>query len=60
MKWTKLFMGYLGSTIGVDVVSVISDTKRGSVGWNAQFWWGGSSNGIAEIAKENQRSLMEC
>lgn len=45
----KLFMGYLGSTIGVDVVSTISDTKRGSIG--GTLGSGGESNSIAEIAK---------
>lgn len=45
----KLFLGYLGSTIGVDVASLISETQRGSIG--GALGPGGESNGIAVIAR---------
>jgi ubiquitin carboxyl-terminal hydrolase 22/27/51 len=46
----KLFLGYLGSTIGVDVASLISDTQRCSIG-GGTLGSGGESNGTAGIAK---------
>jgi ubiquitin carboxyl-terminal hydrolase 22/27/51 len=45
----KMFLGYLGSTIGVDVASLISETQRGSRG--GTLGSDGESNGIAGIAK---------
>jgi hypothetical protein len=45
----KMFLRYLGSTIGVDVASLIADTQEGSRG--GTLGSGGEGNGIAEIAK---------
>jgi hypothetical protein len=47
----KLFLGYLGSTIGVNVTSVMAETQRGTSTGGAFGFDGESNGGIPAITK---------